>query len=115
MEAIIILAKCPKTHLMYGIRAQKINRDWWRTWAFPINEYRARREGYDITTVEGSLCCTMDYPGCPYCKYKGFVQCYECHKLSCWDGKSHMVCPWCGMVMDNIITSTDFTISGGDI
>ena len=44
MDAAVILAKCYKTKKMYGMRSQKMNDgDWWRTWAFPIDEKRARK------------------------------------------------------------------------
>lgn len=117
MEAAIILAKCPKRKIAYGMRTQKMNDgDWWRTWAFPINEKRAHSEGYDETQVLGNLFATAEYPGCPYCGAKGFVQCNKCKKIACYSGEKSLICPWCGNLMDNITTATEkFSLSGGDI
>ena len=117
MEAAIILAKCYKKNQAYGIRTEKMSDgDWWRTWAFPMDVRRAQKEGYDVTKVQGNLYETEEYPGCPYCGTKSFVQCGKCLKISCWNGETSLKCPWCGNDMDNIISTTEkFDVSGGDI
>ena len=117
MDAAVILAKCYKTKKMYGMRSQKMNDgEWWRTWAFPIDEKRAHGEGYDTTIVQGNMYHTEEYPGCPYCGTKNFVQCNKCRKLSCWNGETRLTCLWCGNDMNNIATATEkFNLSGGDI
>lgn len=116
MEAEVILAKCPKNNRTYGMRTQKMSDgDWWRTWAFPINEKKAHNEGYDITEVKGGLNPMEEYPGCPYCGTKGFVQCGRCRKLSCYNGEEQIVCKWCGNLMSNFVTSESFDVSGGGI
>ena len=117
MEAAVLLARCTKRKQLYGIRTQKMeDGDGWRTWAFPIDERRAKSEGYDITPVQGNLYHTKDYPGCPYCKAKSFVLCHKCRKLSCWNGEKEVVCAWCGEELKNIVTATEkFNLSGGDI
>lgn len=117
MEAAVIVGKCTKRNQMYGMRTQKMkDGDWWRTWAFSIDEKRAHSEGYDETPVQGNLYHTEEYPGCPYCGTKSFVQCNKCRKLSCWNGEKKLVCTWCGYNMDNIVTATEkFNLSGGDI
>lgn len=117
MEAAVLLAKCGKRNRIYGIRTQKMSDgDWWRTWAFPIDEHRAESEGYDLTVVQGNLFYTEEYPGCPFCGTKNFVMCNKCHKISCWNGESRLECPWCGNDMNNIVTATEkFNLSGGDI
>lgn len=117
MEAAVILAKCPKRKLIYGMRTQKLSDgDWWRTWAFPVDEHKANYEGYDVTKVQGNLYHTDEYPGCPYCGTKNFVQCNTCHKISCWGGETRLICEWCGNDMDNIVSSTEkLDVSGGDI
>ncbi len=117
IEAAVITAKCSKGKQTYGIRIQKMeDGDWWRTWAFPIDEKRASKESYDATKAQGNLYVTEGYPGCPYCGTKGFVQCGSCHKLSCWNGESRLVCPWCGSEMKEIVSAKEkFDVSGGDI
>lgn len=116
MEAAVILAKCPKKNKTYGITTEKKeDGDWWRVWAFPIEERRARNEGFDKTIVQGNLRSTDKYPGCPHCGAKGFVQCNSCHKIACWNGETQMKCPWCGTNMDKITPATEkFNLFGGD-
>jgi len=117
MEAAVIVAKCSKNGQTYGMRTQKMNDgDWWRTWAFSIDEKKAKKEGYDVTKVQGNMYHTEEYPGCPYCRTKSFVQCNKCGKLTCWNGETEMMCAWCGNNMDNIVSATEkFNLSGGDI
>ena len=117
MEAAVIVGKCPKRSQMYGMRTEKMNDgDWWRTWAFTIDEKRAHNEGYDATPVQGNLYYTEEYPGCPYCKTKLFVQCNKCKKLTCFNNEKELLCQWCRNNMNNIVTATEkFNVSGGDI
>lgn len=117
MKASVILIHCPKEKSVFGSRIQKMSDgDWCRTWAFPINEKRAKREGYDKQTIQGNLYYTDDYPGCPYCSSYDFVQCGNCGRLTCWNGESLLDCHWCGNCMDNIVDAADkLTVSGGDI
>ena len=116
MEAAIILAKCSKQKKTYGIRTEKMSDgDWWRTWAFPISDRRAKNEGYDNTPILGNMYATKDFPGCPYCGAKSFVQCGKCRKISCWKGESSLPCNWCGNYLNNITTATSkFSLFGGD-
>lgn len=117
MKASVILIRCSRNKSVFGARTQQMNDDdWWRTWAFAIDEDRANREGYDLETVKGNLYCTDEYPGCPYCGTKSFVQCNKCGKLTCWNGETILDCQWCGNHMDNIVEASDkFTVSGGDV
>lgn len=117
MEASVILAKCPnRGGRLFGMRIQKMqDGDWWRTWAFPIDEQRAKGEGYDVREARGSLNALASYPGCPYCKARGFVQCGRCHKIICWNNEEQMTCPWCGNHMASIVTADSFDVSGGDV
>lgn len=117
MEAVVILAKCTKGNRTYGMRTQKMSDgDWWRTWAFSVDDKRAHKEGYDVTPIQGNLYHTEDYPGCPYCGTMNFVHCNVCHKLTCWNGETRIICPWCGNDMDNIVPATEkFNLSGGDV
>jgi len=114
MEANIILSKCSVHNNTFGIRVEKRGNDWFRTWAFKINDENARREGYDKTSITGSFTATPDYPGCPYCGEKrNFIRC-NCGKMSCWkEGQKTGACHWCGIVIENIITRESFNFSGG--
>ena len=68
-EASVILAKCASDKL-YGIRIEKRDNDWVRTWAFKIKEEMAEKEGFDKVNFTGSFYTDEEYPGCPYCGAK---------------------------------------------
>ncbi len=113
-DTTILLTRCTNKQF-YGVKVQKMqDGDWWRTFAFPVNESRAKNERCE-NHVQGSLCCTAEYPGCPYCGAKSFVLCDKCHKMTCYQGEPALTCSWCGNYMDNITTVAQFTLSGGDI
>lgn len=97
-EATVALCKCKETHKTYGVRFEKTAEgNWVYTWAFPIKESSAKREGYDGTVIEGAIMPREDYPGCPYCGSKFFVVC-SCGKLNCNIGTPGLfICEWCGM------------------
>lgn len=96
-EVVIIIAKCPHANKTYGMRSERIAQDAWRiTWAFPIKESTAHNEGYDKTAVSGSISFSNDYPGCPYCHEKLWIQCNSCGRLSCYILKNGLfTCTWC--------------------
>lgn len=96
MEAKVILMKCPETKKVYGVRIEKYEGDWYRTWAFPLDSRKAAHEGYDREKITGNLYPADEYPGCPYCKSVKFITCGTCGKLSCDSGKKVVQCPWCG-------------------
>jgi transcription elongation factor Elf1 len=124
MAASVILAKCEGDRA-YGIRVEKQERDWVRTWAFPIDEGKAKREGFDETKIKGSLKSMPEYPGCPHCKATELVQC-GCGKMFCYkedrslakpekkvERKSDVVflqCPWCGVVCTELETVESFSV-----
>ena len=115
MEATVLLAKCKKRNGYYGMRVQRLeDGDWWRTWAFPIDDRDAYRKESVVTSLRGNLFNTKQYPGCPYCGSINLVQCNKCGKLSCWNGEEQLSCPWCGHDMKNFVSS-EVSVSGGDI
>ena len=69
-EASVILAKCAQDKL-YGIRIEKRDNDWVRTWAFKLKEETAEKEGFDKINFTGSFYTDEEYPGCPYCGANG--------------------------------------------
>ena len=82
-EAVVLIAKCGESHKTYGMRLEKTGHDrWLTTWAFPIKESSAKREGYDKVQVKGDISFADDYPGCPYCGGRGLTLC-SCGHLSC--------------------------------
>ncbi|GHV31358.1 hypothetical protein FACS1894167_13620 [Synergistales bacterium] len=97
-EAVIALCKCKKSKKLYGVRFERTGaNDWQYTWAFPIKEATAQREGYGGTTITGNIEPAPGYPGCPYCGSKYFVVC-QCGKLNCNISTSNLfTCEWCGL------------------
>ena len=53
--ASVILAKCNQGKKLYGIRIEKREDDWVRTWAFKLQEDMAEKEGFDKTSFSGSF------------------------------------------------------------
>ena len=102
-EAVVLIAKCGESHKSYGIRMEKTGTDrWLTTWAFPIKDSSAKREGYDKIQVKGDISFSDDYPGCPYCGGHGLTLC-PCGHLSCTIMRSNVfTCEWCGMQGDNV-------------
>ena len=113
MEANIVLSKCNVHNRTFGIRVEKRGNDWHRTWAFKINDEKAKREGYDKTSITGSFPAIPEYPGCPYCGEKhNFIRC-SCGKMSCWKpGQKKGACHWCGTIIENTVTRESFDFSG---
>jgi DNA-directed RNA polymerase subunit RPC12/RpoP len=111
LNAKVIMAKCTKTKKSYGIRIEQRGSDWVRTWAFPIDEDKAKREGFDTTVVTGSFEPVDGYTGCPYCKSTIFTTCY-CGKIGCSSGPGEYTCPWCGKSFVSI-SSSSVDVSGG--
>lgn len=98
IEATVALCKCGKVHKAYGVRFEKAGKKYWKyTWAFSIKESAAKHEGYDETTIIGTIEPTEDYPGCPYCAATTFVICGTCGKLNCYNGSRVFSCGWCGV------------------
>jgi hypothetical protein len=128
MAASVILAKCEDGRT-FGIRVEKRERDWVRTWAFPIDEGKAKREGFDKTKIKGAFDAAPEYPGCPYCKATELAQCGGCDKMFCYkEGKSSaksekkkerksdvvfLQCPWCGVVIQELQTVESFNVKSG--
>ncbi|MDR3139182.1 MAG: hypothetical protein LBT95_05855 [Treponema sp.] len=111
------MAKCSNTKKTFGMRIEQRGGDWVRTWAFPLDERRAKHEGFDANTVSGSMNADGEYPGCPHCGSDGFVQC-GCGKIGCAGGVGNhgnyakYTCPWCGSRCD-LSAAEIFDVSGG--
>lgn len=112
-EAVIVLCKCGESHKTYGIRAEKICHDnWVFTWAFPIKEDSAKREGYDKSFVKGNITFSAEYPEYPYCGNSNWTVC-SCGHLNCTVVKNGVfTCEWCG-ARGTIGAYTGETIAAG--
>ncbi len=117
MEAAVILQRCGQSRKAFGIRCQKMeDGEWYRTWAFPVDESRASREGDDKTEIVSLLPATADYPGCPYCGSNRVFYDSNCGKLSCYHGETVFTCPWCNTTYSDLGTWTEkASFTGGDI
>jgi hypothetical protein len=93
----IVLARCAEIKSSFGIRVENAGPSRWvLTWAFPVLEVTARREGYDRSEITGHFEFQPDYPGCPHCSNRSFFRC-RCGKIACWDAiEQDVTCPWCG-------------------
>lgn len=132
-ETNVILCKCVYTRSardnLFGIRIEKIQGDWMRTWTFKIDEDKARNEGFDKENISGSFGPTDKYPGCPYCGSLGIAQCGGCGTISCidpnreeklghvdfYDNQVVIIrnCPNCGEEAEYVLATGDFDMKGG--
>ena len=113
-EVTIALSRCKESNKIYGVRFQKIrSNQWMYTWAFPVKEDTARREGYDSAVITGAVAPHEEYPGCPYCGSRYFVVCGSCGRLNCKivTGDTFS-CGWCGMT-GRIVDYDGTGIQGG--
>ncbi len=118
MRATVILQKCAYTRKTFGIRVQEMeDGEWYKTWAFPIDEASANREGYDKTRINSMLPALPDYPGCPYCGSKGIFYDHNCGgRISCYNGEEAVTCPWCNVTYNELGAMTEKAIfTGGDM
>lgn len=114
MEAKVIVAKC-RCEKYYGIRIEKKQDDWIRTWAFPMNDRMFRKENYkNQQMVKGSMAVTKEYPGCPYCGIKGFFICRVCRRMNCWNGEESVICGWC-QEPGSIVVKESFELGTGEM
>ena len=117
LNAKVIMSRCSKNKKSFGIRIEERGRDWVRTWAFPIDERKATREGFAANTVTGSMNADDAFPGCPHCGSVGFVQC-GCGKISCDGGVinrgnyADFTCPWCNEKI-SLQAANSFDVAGG--
>lgn len=116
MKATVILQKCSQTKKLFGIRVEELeDGEWYRTWAFPIDESRASREGYQNTRILSKLPALQDYPGCPFCESQRFFYDTNCRKISCFHGEERFTCPWCNETYDVVTLTEKLSFHGGDI
>ena len=96
LNVVIVIARCTRQHLSYGIRIEEKHASAWEaTWAFALKEDSAQRQGYGARTISGGVDLRAGYPGCPHCGNASFFKC-SCGKIACWaPGESRATCPWC--------------------
>ena len=115
VNAQVILIRCKSSKRLYCARIQqKKGNEWEMTWSFPIDDNRAKNEGFDKTKIKADCYATDDYPGCPTCGSTGYVQCGSCGKLTCWNGENRSKCAWCNEQLNDIAYRGAMDISVGD-
>lgn len=93
------MAMCPQHRGLFGITVDEICHNQYSfVWSFKLDERRAKSEGFEQQSVNGSVVMEPDFPGCPYCGAKTFVFCGKCGAISCYDGHGTSKCPKCGFV-----------------
>jgi hypothetical protein len=115
LNAKVVLGRCQKNGKLFGIRIEERKGDWVRTWAFKLDETRAKHEKFDANKVSGSMDEDPGFPGCPYCGNRRFFVC-TCGKLNCHPGErgeDKGDCRWCGQTVD-LRTAERFNVSGGN-
>ena len=56
MEAVILLQRCSQTRRTFANRVEeRAPGKWYKNWAFPIKDSRAKNEGYDKSVIRGML------------------------------------------------------------
>lgn len=108
MNAAVILQKCTYTGKTFGIRVQQMeDGEWYKTWAFPLNEKTARKEGYGTEQITSMLPALPEYPGCPYCGGTGVFYDPNCGHLSCIRDETTFTCPWCNVTYSDLAPMTE--------
>jgi hypothetical protein len=92
----IVCLRCSRSGQLWGARFEEVSPNVWSaTWAFPLRDAVAAREGYDRSTITGQFTLSDEYPGCVSCENRSFVLC-GCGRLGCApDGAKWYQCPWC--------------------
>jgi len=101
--ANVLLARCKNNKRLYGITIEQDTPQLWNMkYSYPIDEHRAKSEGFDKTKITADCVAANDFPGCPFCGSMGYVKCGQCGKLTCYKDEVSMKCAWCNNNMDNI-------------
>lgn len=98
MRAEVVTARCATSGRLHGMRMQEAESGTWLyTWAFPLAEKAAEREGYGSSAgIHGKLQMGDGWPGCPSCGNASFVLCNSCQRVTCHpDYKGWFKCRWC--------------------
>ena len=96
-NVVIVMGRCGVTQKGYGMRFERRgSANWVATWAFSIKESLAKKEGYENSSVEGSFSFDEEFPGCPYCSAKSWLNVFTESLHSELKSKgiyTHAICP----------------------
>lgn len=113
--AQVLLCRCGQNKNLFGITIEQRNDDDWNMmYSYPIDEQRAKSEGFENTSITADIYTVFQYQGCPYCRKRGFVKCGSCGKITCHTtGDSENTCGWCGLHMTGISYRGKMTVKAG--
>lgn len=113
--AQVILCRCSQNKKLFGITIEKrTDGDWNMVYSYPIDEKRAKAEGFENTSITADIYTDSRYLGCPYCQKRGFVKCGTCQKPTCHtNGNSENTCAWCGKKLSDIKYRGKMTVKTG--
>lgn len=113
-KAQVLIFKCSKTRELFGVRIEERCGEWYRTWAFKLNEMQIQKEHYETKIkIQSALPEDTDFNGCPYCGSHGVSLCC-CGGLSCYDGESTVTCPWCER-QSEVTLAESFELNAGEL
>lgn len=115
MNAEVLLGRCRLGRGAIGLRVEERGDAVWHiTWSFPLDEKRARREGYERRVINGTIGVDSEVVCCARCEAKSIVKCGSCGKVTCWAGGPTSKCLWCGVeaMVEGEIRSMEV---GGDV
>lgn len=114
--AKVLLCRCSENKKLFGITIEKrTDGDWDMMYSYPIDEQRARSEGFDKTSITADIYTSQSYVGCPFCHKKSFVKCGNCGKITCHNsGDTTNTCGWCNKHMTDIAYRGAMTLKTGE-
>jgi hypothetical protein len=84
-NVFVVRARCGGHNRLSGVRMEEQwPGHWAATWAFPLREDVAKREGYEARTIEGAFGFSPGYPGSSSCEAGSFYVC-GCGATVCWN------------------------------
>ena len=103
IEAQVILCRCQEDKSLFGITIEKSDdKNWSMKYSYPIDEKRAKNEGFNKSVIKADIIPDSIYKGCPKCGRKSLVKCGTCGKLTCYSDENSLTCGWCGKHLEDI-------------
>lgn len=114
--AQVLLCRCSKNQQLFGITMEKRTADEWEMmYSYPIEEQRAKFEGFDKNTIKADIYLSPCFKGCPFCQNMSFFQCGICDKINCDDKNNVPVdCAWCKSKLTTFTHQDKVTVSTGE-
>lgn len=112
--AQVLLCRCSQNKELFGITLEKrADGDWNMAYSYPINENRAKSEGFDSNKITASLYLLNSFKGCPFCGSISFFQCGVCNRISCKKNDDSVNCAWCKTQLTNFLPQDKASIETG--